>query len=119
LPALVGVTGIALLDGKPIGDWLAEAAAGLEPDAVAEYLLEALRRAEASLAKLRGANDKRLTFVVGAIIGSQSLVALVSNFEKLVNGRIKRSSAAESVMTITSSTVAVSRSEAVASRTVT
>jgi tetratricopeptide (TPR) repeat protein len=101
LSALVGVTGIALLDGKPIGDWLAEAAAGLEPGAVAEYLLEALRRAEASLSKLRGANDKRLTFVVGAMIGSQSLVALVSNFEKLVNGRIKRSSAAESVMTIT------------------
>src|SRR5260370_22526286 len=34
------------------------------------------------------------------MIGSQSLVALVSNFEKLKNGQIRRSSAAESFMTI-------------------
>lgn len=100
LSALVGISGIAFLDGKPIGDWVAEAATGLGPDAVAEDLLEALRRAEASLSKLRGVNDKRLTFVVGAMIGSQSLVALVSNFEKLINGQIRRSSAAESFMAI-------------------
>src|SRR5258708_3664198 len=60
LSALVGISGIAFLDGKPIGDWVAEAAAELKPDAVAEDLLEALRRAEASLSKLRGVNDKRL-----------------------------------------------------------
>jgi Tfp pilus assembly protein PilF len=99
LSALVGVAGIALLDGRPIGDWVAEAT-GLGPHAVADDLLEALRRAEASLSKLRGVNDKRLTFVAGAMIGSHSLVALVSNFEKLINGGIRRSSAAESFMTI-------------------
>lgn len=100
--AIVGVTGIAFLDGKPISDWIAEATAGLERGSSAEDIAEVLRRAESALSRLQGAHDRRLTFVVGAMVGSQSLVTLVSNFEKFVDGRIARTGTANTVMTISS-----------------
>lgn len=88
LSALIGVTGIAFLHGKPVGDWIAETAAEVEENWSVDDLLDSLRHAEAALARLQGAQDRRLTFMIGAIVGSQALVALVSNFEKFVDGRI-------------------------------
>jgi Tfp pilus assembly protein PilF len=100
--AIIGVTGIAFLDGKPVGDWIAEVTARLGPGSSAEDIADALRQAENVLSRLQGAHDRRLTFVVGAIVGSQSLVSLVSNFEEFVDGRIVRAGVASAVMTISS-----------------
>jgi Tfp pilus assembly protein PilF len=40
--------------------------------------------------------------MVATFVGSQALVAIVSNFEKFVEGRIKRADAAEATMTVSS-----------------
>ena len=101
-PALIGVTGIAFLDGKPVGDWIAEATGTLGATSSIEELLDALREAEGALAQLPSTVDRSHTFMVGTFVGSQALIALVSNFEKFVDGRISRTSSAETSMTISS-----------------
>lgn len=99
--AEVGFSGVAILGGRPVGDGLAEAAADLDQRAVIEDFLDQLKRAESPLGKLPPGTDRRLTFAVGAMVGTQSIVALVSNFEKLINGRIARLAVAEATMTVT------------------
>jgi Tfp pilus assembly protein PilF len=101
-PVLIGVTGVAFLDGKPVGDWIAEATGGLGLRASMEDLFDALRRGEIALARLLGAQDRRLTFMIGTFVGSQAIVAMVSNFEKIVDGRIRRAAVPERAMTISS-----------------
>lgn len=100
--ALIGVTGIAVLDGKPVGDWIAETVGGLDQRASAEDLFDALRQAESALARLPGVQDRPLTFMIGTFVGSQALVAIVSNFEKFVDGRVRRAAAPEGAMTVSS-----------------
>jgi len=99
--AQVGFTGVAVLNGKPVSDWVAEVAADLDKKATIEDLLNDLKSAENELSKLPHGAERRLTFAVGAMIGTQSMVALVSNFEKLINGRIARLSVPETTMTVT------------------
>ena len=101
-PALIGVTGIAFLDGKPVGDWIAEATGGLGITSSVEELLDALREAEDELFRLPNNIDRSHTFMIATFVGSQALVALVSNFERFVDGRIRRASSAETAMTISS-----------------
>lgn len=98
--ALIGVTGIAVLDGKPIGDWIAEKTGGLSLRSSVEDLLDALRQADKAVASLRGAQDRRLTFMIGTFVGSQTFVALVSNFEQFVDGRIQRAETPDGTMTV-------------------
>lgn len=83
--AVVGVTGLAVLDGTPIGTWLAQHTLQLPPDASLDDLLAVLRSASESLARVgfRERPHRRLTFVVGAIQGSQSVVGMLSNFQNL------------------------------------
>jgi len=101
-PALIGVTGIAFLDGKPVGDWIAEATGVLNATSSIEDLLEALREAEDALARLPSIVKRFHTFMVGTFVGSQAFIALVSNFERFIDGRISRVNDAEASMTISS-----------------
>lgn len=98
---MVGVTGIAFLDGKPVGQWIAETTGGLGPAAPLEGILLALQQAEASLRKYGHKQDLRLTFIVGCFVGSQSTIALVSNFQRLDQGRVSTDQIARNYMTIT------------------
>jgi tetratricopeptide (TPR) repeat protein len=98
--ALVGFTGIAFLHGKPTGVWISEQIDKLDARARLEDLLDALAQAGSMLPRAGGATDRRLTFMIGAMVGTQSQVSLVSNFEELVNGRVVRDAAARDVMTI-------------------
>jgi tetratricopeptide (TPR) repeat protein len=98
--ALVGFTGIAFLRGKPTGVWISEQIDKLDARARLEDFLDVLAQAESMLPRTGGATDRRLTFMIGAMVGTQSQVSLVSNFEELVNGRIVRDTAARDVMTI-------------------
>jgi hypothetical protein len=84
ISALVGITGLGDLDGKPVGQWVAEVVAELGQEASVDVLLEMLRRhAEPALAKVVNPVVRRHTFVVGSIAGTQEMVSLVSNFETL------------------------------------
>jgi Tfp pilus assembly protein PilF len=98
---MVGVTGIAFLDGKSVGQWMAETTAELEPTATLEDVLLALQQAEVSLRKYGPEQDRRLTFIVGCFIGSQSIIALVSNFQQFDKGRVSTDQIARDRMTIT------------------
>jgi hypothetical protein len=90
--ALVGVTGIAVLDGKPIGQWIADVLAGLQGHGSVDGVLNMLvDKAVAPLSQVADAVVRRHTFVVGAVIGTQTRVSLVSNFEVFDRGRIRRS----------------------------
>jgi hypothetical protein len=98
---MVGVTGIAFLDGKSVGQWMAETTAELEPTATLEDVLLALQQAEVSLRKYGPEQDRRLTFIVGCFVGSQSIIALVSNFQQFDKGRVSTDQIARDRMTIT------------------
>lgn len=98
--AMIGMTGVAFLDGIPVGDWMAEKSSDDESRKSLDGLLNSLKAAESSLSNLRGTQDTRLTFVVAAIVGSQVVISLVSNFEQFFNGRIVRADAARSSMAI-------------------
>jgi tetratricopeptide (TPR) repeat protein len=98
--ALIGVTGIAFLGGMPVGDWIANTTGKLGQFVPIEEVCAELKNAEKILATLKGAQDRRLTFMVGTFVGSQALLAIVSNFEKFTNGKIVRTNSAEAVMTI-------------------
>lgn len=98
---MVGVTGIAFLDGKPVGQWIAETTAELGPAATLEDALFALQQAEVPLRKYGPQQDRRLTFIVGCFVGSQSTIALVSNFQRFDRGRVATDQIARDYMTIT------------------
>jgi hypothetical protein len=101
--ALIGVTGIGVLEGKLIGTWIEDVISGLgSPRSVEEVLDTLAYEAEGPLSRIPEPDDRRHTFVVGSVIGAQTRVSLVSNFEVFKRGRIKRSPTAASTLTVTS-----------------
>jgi hypothetical protein len=68
--AIIGVTGLAVLDKMPIGTWVAQSTFQLKPEPLARV-------------RFRERTHRGLTFVVGAIQGSQSVVCMLSNFQNL------------------------------------
>jgi Tfp pilus assembly protein PilF len=103
ISAIIGVTGVAILDGKPVGRWIAEIAADLDGKAHLDDLVEVLRqRAEVSLAQVRDDRWRRTTFVVTGIIGSQTIVTFISNFEGFAGGRVERSDVADHTLSVSS-----------------
>ena len=83
--ALIGATGLAVLSGEPIGDWVARRMGALPMEAVLDDIVDVLREAATDLGRVRATDHKHrhLTFVVGAIQGSQSVLAILSNFQDL------------------------------------
>jgi Flp pilus assembly protein TadD len=59
-------------------------------------------KAEAPLSHIPDAKRRRHTFVVGAMIGTQTRVSLVSNFEFFDDGQIQRMPTADTKLTVTS-----------------
>jgi Tfp pilus assembly protein PilF len=100
--ALVGVTGVAILDAIPVGRWIAERVARPGSMSGVKDILDALGQAEAPLSQIADRRVARHTFVVAAMVGSQSLVTLVSNFEVLSKGQVHRAATARSYLTISS-----------------
>jgi tetratricopeptide (TPR) repeat protein len=98
---MVGFTGIAHLRGSPVADWIVSQMDGLGSRASIDDLLEALKTSEAIVPPRETVVSRKLTFAVGAMIGSQSLLAIVSNFERFIAGRIRRSLEPSDQMTIT------------------
>lgn len=85
MQAIVGATGLAVLDGESLGSWIAKRTALLPMTANLDSLLDALREASGALARVAASDRKyrHLTFVVGAIQGSQSVIALLSNYQNM------------------------------------
>ncbi|MFE0153175.1 hypothetical protein ACFWY5_38970 [Nonomuraea sp. NPDC059007] len=85
IQAIIGFTGIANFDKTPVGVWLAEKTAGLPQKASLDMLIATLHDATAELEKVPKAlwRFRRITFVIGAIQGSQTVVAIMSNFQNL------------------------------------
>jgi Flp pilus assembly protein TadD len=103
ISALIGVTGVAFLDGKPVGQWIAEAMATSGENASITDISDALRlQAGAVLSKITDRRVRRTTFVIASMIGTQSMVTLVSNFEAIEKGRIRRAALADADMTVSS-----------------
>jgi Tfp pilus assembly protein PilF len=102
ISALIGITGVAFLDGRPVGQWIAEAMAGLEENASITDIYGGLRQAGTALSKIADRRVRRTTFVVTSMVGTQSMVTLVSNFEVFMNGRINRATLADADMTVSS-----------------
>lgn len=100
---LVGVTGVAYLEGQPIAEWVVRTLGrpnGVPTlDKVVEHLREA---AEGPLANIRDAATRRTTFVVAGHVGTQARICLVSNFEVFLNGQIQRSPLAASTVAASS-----------------
>jgi hypothetical protein len=66
-------------------------------------VVEALAsKAETPLSRIADAVQRRHTFVVGAMIGTQTRVSLVSNFEFFVEGQIRRNPTADIQLMVTS-----------------
>jgi hypothetical protein len=87
--AIVGVTGFAILDRTPIGAWVAQRTSQLGFDGTLDDLLEVLRGASEPLSRVQTLFHKHreLTFLVGAIQGSQSVLCMLSNVRNL-RGRL-------------------------------
>lgn len=83
--AVVGVTGLATLDGENVGTWIAKRTSRLGFDADLDKLVTVLRGASVALARVPASvrRFRHLTFAIGAIQGSQAVVALLSNFQSL------------------------------------
>jgi Tfp pilus assembly protein PilF len=101
--AYIGVTGNGFLEGKLIGQWIAQAVGWLDGPGSIDDVVEALAsKAETPLSRIADAVQRRHTFVVGAMIGTQTRVSLVSNFEFFVEGQIRRNPTADTQLTVTS-----------------
>jgi Flp pilus assembly protein TadD len=101
--AIIGVTGIGDLGGKLIGTWIEDVVAGPGGPRSFDEVLDALaREAEEPLSRIASADRRRHTFVVGSVIGTQTRVSLVSNFEVFKRGRIERSATAALTLTVSS-----------------
>ena len=59
-------------------------------------------KAETPLSRITDAERRRHTFVVGAMVGTQARVSLVSNFEFFDDGQIQRMPTADTKLTVTS-----------------
>lgn len=93
--AIIGVTGVAVLEAQPVGSWLAKLIGGSGAHVGIDELTD--RLSDAATAELSGIPDpvfRRTSFVVGAIVGTQTIIMLVSNFERFVNGRLESSDTA-------------------------
>ncbi|BAL86014.1 hypothetical protein AMIS_7940 [Actinoplanes missouriensis 431] len=80
---LVGVTGVSVIDAMPVGEWMARTVGGFRSDLTFQEALSRLITAETSIAKILDPRAKWHTFVVGAVIGSQSTIAFVSNYQSV------------------------------------
>jgi TPR repeat len=101
--ALIGVTGVGELEGKPIGKWIENATNGPDDRRSVGGVLDALaRKAEEPLSRIVSPVDRRHSFVVGVVIGTQTRVSLVSNFEVFDRGRVERSQTAALTLTVSS-----------------
>jgi Tfp pilus assembly protein PilF len=100
---LVGVTGLGSLENKPIGAWITDVMSGIGGRRSVEDVLDALaREAEGPLARIASPVKRRHSFVVAAVVGSQTHVSLVSNFQVLERDEICGSPAAALTLTVTS-----------------
>jgi Tfp pilus assembly protein PilF len=101
--ALIGVTGNGYLEGKPIGQWITEAVGWLDgPGSIDDVVDDLASKAETPLSRITDAVQRCHTFVVGAMIGTQARVSLVSNFEFFDEGKIQRIEEADTELTVTS-----------------
>jgi hypothetical protein len=101
--AYIGVTGNGFLEGKLIGQWIAEAVGWLDGAGSIDDVVDALAsKAEEPLSRITDAVQRRHTFIVGAMIGTQTRVSLVSNFEFFAEGQIQRKPTADTQLTVTS-----------------
>jgi Tfp pilus assembly protein PilF len=101
--AFIGVTGVGVLEGKLIGQWIAEAVGWLDGSGSIDDIVDVLAsKAETPLSRIADAVHRRHSFVVGAMIGTQARISLVSNFEAFVMGQIQRTPTASIMLTVTS-----------------
>jgi Flp pilus assembly protein TadD len=101
--AFIGVTGNGYLEKKLIGQWMTEAVGWLDgPGSIDDAVDTLASKAEAPLSRITDPVRRCQTFVVGAMIGTQSRVSLVSNFEFFVDGQIQRNPTADTQPTVTS-----------------
>jgi hypothetical protein len=100
--ALIGLTGVAIIDGKPVGDWIAETMGTLDSQASVDDIVGALSQAERPLSRISDPVARRTTFVVAAFVGSQSMVTLISNFESFTKGQIASADKAAPALMISS-----------------
>jgi tetratricopeptide (TPR) repeat protein len=97
------VTGNGYLEGKLIGQWMTEAVGWLDgPGSIDDAVDTLASKAETPLSRITDPVRRSQTFVVGAMIGTQSRVSLVSNFEFFVDGQIQRNPTADTQLTVTS-----------------
>lgn len=100
---LIGVTGVAHLEGQPIAEWIVRAVGRRETGLTLDEVVEQLRETSAGpLASIRDAGVRRTTFVVAGHVGTQTRICLVSNFEAIVNGQIQRSPLATRTVAVSS-----------------
>jgi len=91
------------LEGKLIGQWMTEAVGWLDgPGSIDDAVDTLASKAEAPLSRITDPVRRCQTFVVGAMIGTQSRVSLVSNFEFFDDGQIQRNPTADAQLTVTS-----------------
>jgi Flp pilus assembly protein TadD len=100
LKGLIGVTGVATFGPVSVGDWVANAVSQLGMQATIDDVCYALLAADASLKMIADHSLRRHSFVVASIVGTQTIVALVSNFESFSRGQITRRGAADESLTI-------------------
>jgi len=80
--ATVCFAGVALTNNLIVGEWLAERMNSIQLDDPFECLLDELVKANEWLSAYP-LPDNRLSFSVGAFVGTEPVFALVSNFEQL------------------------------------
>lgn len=100
--AIVGVTGLAAISGRPVGEWIAECAARVPFDGTLVDLLNELKEANSFLRSISDLNVRRHTFAVAAFEGMRTNLVLVSNFEAIVGGKVTRYSFARDDLFVTS-----------------
>ncbi len=88
--AMVGVTGLGAIEGLPVGEWIANVTRRLPFEATLGDLLEGLVDASPYLNSVKDRRLNRHSFILGIVEGMRTKVAMVSNFETIYGGRIKR-----------------------------
>jgi len=91
---------VATFGPVSVGDWVANAVSQLGMQATIDDVCYALLAADASLKMIADHSLRRHSFVVASIVGTQTIVALVSNFESFSRGQITRRGAADESLTI-------------------
>lgn len=74
----------------PTGEWIARKVYENPTPPPLAAIIESLQDAQSALNKISDRKLRRHTFVVSSMIGNRPSIALVSNFERFVKGRIQR-----------------------------